>query len=237
MYYNNLPPLTSIGPLRALDFPCSQKNEGGVIIFFHGYGANAYDLSSLQSEINLGPKNGRWIFPQGPKQVDIGAGFMGQAWFPIDISALERALAKGEDGKYSHHRPSGLNEARDQGLSFLKHLGVAPQELILGGFSQGSMLAMELTLSLPVTPKGLVLLSGTPVDEIHLLNKIEHHPSLKIFQSHGDQDQILPFSAANRMAQQLQAKGLNLEWHPFSGGHEIPRNTLLALQNFLRKLL
>jgi phospholipase/carboxylesterase len=229
--WSNQPPLTKIGSLDVLLFEPQQKSDITVVMF-HGYGADAYDLSSLKDETRMA-KAARWVFPQGPKSVEIGSGFWGRAWFPIDMVAHERALTRGEVVSYAERRPPGINEARDMSLSFLKKLDVQPQNLIIGGFSQGAMLALDVALTLPVAPKGLVLLSGTLADKAYVEVAAQKFKGMRFFQSHGESDQILPFSGAERLRETLVQAGWNDVWVPFSGGHEISRQVIQELTRYL----
>ncbi|MBC7973486.1 MAG: phospholipase, partial [Myxococcales bacterium] len=52
--------------------------------------------------------------------------------------------------------------------------------------------------------------------------------------SHGRQDGLLPFGAAEWMRDQLTAAGAVVDWQPFDGGHEIPRSVLVAAGTLLR---
>jgi phospholipase/carboxylesterase len=54
-----------------------------------------------------------------------------------------------------------------------------------------------------------------------------------VLQSHGDQDGILSYAAAGRLRDALIAAGLDVEWHSFRGGHEIPPDVLRAVGRFL----
>lgn len=227
------PPLQKIGALQVVDYP---QAGAPTIVMFHGYGADAYDLTSLRDEV-ASAGAARWIFPQGPKAIDIGPGYTGRAWFPIDLTAHERAAQTGEDMSYAHRRPPGINEARDQALSFIKALNVPLDQLILGGFSQGAMLAVDVALTLPVPVKGLIILSGTLADQSGIKEHAPKHKGLKFFQSHGQRDQVLPFSMAEALNQELTAAGWDGVWCGFGGGHEIPRPVVRDLTSFLKSSL
>jgi len=56
-----------------------------------------------------------------------------------------------------------------------------------------------------------------------------------VFQSHGMQDEILPYVGAERLRATLIHAGLSVEWHSFRGGHEIPRAVLQRLGPFITK--
>lgn len=206
-------------------------NADKTIVFMHGYGANAADLFSLSAELNV---KARMIFPQGPLRVPIGPGFTGQAWFPIDVEAIERRMQTGEVLDYSKNPASRIRHVVDRMIGFLDGV-VSPQsELVLGGFSQGSMLATELTAVMPKPPSQLVILSGTLFDEQHLRAELPKRPEVRYFQSHGERDAVLPMVGAERLNEVLEASGLTGEFVRFGGGHEIPMRVLQQLERFLR---
>jgi phospholipase/carboxylesterase len=108
--------------------------------------------------------------------------------------------------------------------------------LILGGFSQGAMLACDVALHLPRPPAALVLLSGAPITLATWTPLLPRLAGVPTFQSHGRADALLSFAAAETLADRLRAAGARLEWVPFAGGHEIPRAVLSALASFLSRL-
>lgn len=230
--WSNRPPLVKIGSLEVLDMPAPGRPT---FLMLHGYGADAYDLALVPEELSLLDQF-RWVFPQGPRSVEIGPGFFGRAWFPIDMSAHERAQRTGEPVSYADRRPGGVNEARDQVLSLIKALKVEPEDLILGGFSQGAMLSVDVALTLSKPVKALVLLSGTLADQRGLRDRAPRLKGLRFFQSHGERDPVLPFSGAEALNQELVKAGWDGVWSAFGGGHEIPRPVLRDLQSFLRQI-
>lgn len=225
-------PLSRIGPLDALIFEANPKAKL-TILFLHGYGADAYDLASLRGELNLS-SDLNWEFAQGPMQVEIGPGYFGRAWFSIDIEAHEIAMRSGKDLSYAEKSPRGMVEAKNKVLEFLNAQNISPENLILGGFSQGAMLALSVALNLKSQPLGLALLSGTLTDRAETLRLARKYPGFRFFQSHGENDGILPFSGAEALRGALVEAGWDDIWSPFAGGHEIPRNVLRDLSSYLK---
>lgn len=228
-------PLTRIGALEALVFDESPKAKV-TVLFLHGYGADAYDLASLRGELNLVPKP-NWQFAQGPLQVEIGPGFYGRAWFPIDIEAHELAMRTGQDLSYAEKSPRGMAEAKAKVLNFLDAQNISSENLILGGFSQGAMLALNVALHLKSRPLGLALLSSTLTEKSEILRLAKASPGFRFFQSHGEADGILPFSGAEALRGVLVEAGWDDIWSPFNGGHEIPRSVLRDLSSYLKSCL
>ncbi|MFN0065202.1 MAG: alpha/beta hydrolase [Chlamydiales bacterium] len=221
---------TKIGGLDAIEV--QGDPELGTIVLLHGYGANFQDLIPI-SRVFRGP---RWIFPNGPIQVPISSDYTGRAWFKINIEALQKASEKKEYEKISQALTPELDGAFACVQKFLAALKTPPSKLVLGGFSQGAILATEAALSLPDQIKGLLVLSGTLVHKESWQNLSQKHKGLPFFQSHGRDDHLLPFKMAQDLEQLLQENGLTGRLHPYTGGHEIPFSLLLDLQPFLARL-
>ena len=215
-----------------------------VLIFFHGFGANAADLYGLHQYVNA-PAGATWIFPEGRLKLADVPGHPPRAWWPIDQAALEYALATGTVRDLSGFAPPGLHESRDAAADCIRAVlethQIKMQQLHLGGFSQGAMLATELTLRsaelFGERPASLAILSGTLLDEEHWrpLAADGSLQGLQFFQSHGQQDPILDFAMARRLEQLLRAGGLSGEFVEFTGGHEIPPQVMARLGQYLTR--
>jgi phospholipase/carboxylesterase len=101
---------------------------------------------------------------------------------------------------------------------------------------QGAMVAAQVAFLSDARIVGLVLLSGTAVDESTWERNFTRRQGLPVFISHGRADPILPFQAALRLRLKLQAAGLRVTWHPFEGGHQIPAEVVIALNRFIAGL-
>jgi len=136
----------------------------------------------------------------------------------------------------SADRPAGLGEAHKAVAGFIKGLDVPWGKLILGGFSQGAMVALEAVLKAPKMPRGLFILSGNLVDEAGVKKCVAARSGLPFFQSHGRQDPILGYEGAVRLEKVLVGAGLKGSLMPFQGGHELPVEVLGRLASFLSSL-
>lgn len=108
---------------------------------------------------------------------------------------------------------------------------------MLGGFSQGSMLACDILFRTAEDLAGLVILSGTLLARDAWTRGMTQRVGLPVFQSHGTHDMLLPFGIASELSKELEARGLAATFTPFRGGHEIPPPVLSALEAFLRRTL
>lgn len=208
------------------------------VVLCHGYGAPGDDLVPLGEELasRLPPELAvatRFYFPEAPHAAD-GVGF-GRAWWQLDPEIL-MALQYGGPRDTSRSRasaPPGLAPARRQLFSLLEAVtgqtGLPHARVVVGGFSQGAMLATDVALRLEEAPASLVVLSGTLLCEAQWQRACAARPSLPVFASHGQQDPILPFSEAEALVSLLRGAGLPVHFEPFRGGHEIPGAVLRAL--------
>ncbi|MDR4461567.1 MAG: hypothetical protein MRJ67_13800 [Nitrospirales bacterium] len=215
------------------------SGEGPLVVLLHGFGAPGDDLVALWRYLNV-PDEVRFLFPAAPMQLGMGFGDA-RAWWMLDMERLTQARAQGQWDALSQEIPRGLPPARTQMQDLLslatETLSVPYSSLVLGGFSQGAMLATDLVLHTDTPFAGLVLLSGTLIAKNEWLTRLSNRQSLPVFQSHGTDDPILSFSMAQQLREHLQTAGLPVSWVEFRGGHEIPIQVLQGLEAFLQSSL
>ena len=206
---------------------------------FHGYGADAYDLQSL-SDVIKSNREIHFLFPQGPLEVPIGPGWTGRAWWPIDIMALQQAQQSGNARDLTQNIPPELANLRKKTLesieAFLKIENANWDQVILGGFSQGSMLATDLFLNAANTPKALVILSGALINKDQWKEKVSARANSPFFMSHGSGDMVLSLSGASQLESLLNNGGMKGSLFSFRGAHEIPMSAITKLNEFLLKI-
>lgn len=203
------------------------------VVLLHGYGADGADLLPLAAETPC-RRGLRWIFPEAP-QLRPGDPF-GRSWFPIDEDAIAEAQQTGRAVDFSAEDPEGLAASRGLVEKALAELGLTWDRVVFGGFSQGSMVAVELALSSPVPPAGLVVLSGNLIAEKRWRELAAARPGLPFFQSHGRADPILGFRGALGLEALLREAGLKGSLMAFDGGHTIAPEVVGALAEFLDSL-
>lgn len=214
--------------------------DGPVVVLMHGYGAPGDDLVALQRVLSV-PSEVRFVFPEAPLSPAELRAFGGRAWWPIDIFALQQAAAKGRARERMQSVPDGLPEARAQVVAMLdvleRELQVTSDRIVLGGFSQGSMLACDVVLRDKRPFAGLVLLSTTPLCVQEWLPLMAARKGLPVLQTHGTHDPILAHDMAEEERDMLRAAGLDVTWISFPGGHELPGTVLDALSRFIMRSL
>jgi len=207
--------------------------DGPLVVLMHGFGAPGTDLVGLWRVLDV-PANLGFAFPEAPHEIP--GMFGARAWWMVDFARAEQAMAEGPRS-YATEIPPGMEDATDRIVQMIEamqeELGVRSEQLIVGGFSQGSMAACNAVFTRDVRPGGLVILSGTPVNlqawKIGMASRCE----VPVFQSHGLHDPLLSFRAAEQLRDEMRESGLSTEWVSFRGGHEIPMPVLEGLGRFL----
>jgi phospholipase/carboxylesterase len=209
--------------------------DGPLIVLLHGFGAPGDDLVGLWRQLAV-PAGTRFAFPEATLALDPATFGAGRAWWMIDWAKLEAALASGQTRDLSRDVPEGLAEARERAIALLDALAVRlaapPDKTLLGGFSQGAMLACDVTLRTNRELAGLVLMSGTLLAEDEWASRMPARAGLRVLMSHGRSDPLLPFELAERLKVLLSVSGLSVTWVPFSGGHGISDGVVDALGRF-----
>ncbi len=242
---------TKLGGLtcRVLDTGAQADGPPGppalAVVLCHGYGAPGDDLVGLGAEVvHMRPELAgrvRFVFPEAPTDLG-GHGFApagSRAWWPIDLLGLERAAAEGALDALRCAIPDGLDAARRLLATtvdeMLRRFDLTPARLVLGGFSQGAMLATDLTLRLEEAPAFLAIFSGTLICADAWRRRAPTRAGLRVVQSHGRQDPLLPFAAAQQLRDLLVSAGLDVDFIPFDGPHTIAPIALRAFADHLSR--
>jgi phospholipase/carboxylesterase len=193
-------------------------------VMLHGFGASGDDLAPLSP---LFPVREQWLFPHAPGQIEWGGMLYGRAWFPREARAMEAAMTGAYFNGLREQDPPGLSNAAVELFELAEAHGLDWEETLLGGFSQGAMVAVEVAIRAPKPPKGLLLFSGSLIAEerwsssAEELSRARKRPGV-FFQTHGTSDQILPFEEGRALFDLLQSAGWKGSFVGFRGGHEIP---------------
>jgi phospholipase/carboxylesterase len=212
------------------------EGDGPVVVLCHGFGAPGDDLVDLGHVLRV--PSVRFVFPEAPLALDVLFGGIepaedpdrpggARAWWMIDLERLAGRAAVDR----AREVPPGLADARARLESLLDEVErrMRPSRLVLGGFSQGAMLACDVALRSRRPLAGLVLLSGTLLCEAEWTPLMPARRGLRALVSHGAADPLLPIASTERLRDLLTAAGLEVEWVRFSGGHEIPPPVMARL--------
>ncbi len=214
------------GPLQAIEV-YNDPNAKWVVMF-HGYGADAQDLAGLVDSFNF-KKPCNWLFPNGNLTVPIGPGSTGRAWWNLQMNSLP--------GDWALHRPTEMNSAVDKALKMFASMKFDWKDVIVGGFSQGAMLATEVFLKAPAAPAGLICLSGTLLSETEWKAAVPNRKGSTILMSHGEIDQVLPHKGSARLQKFFEDNEVKTNFVSFRGGHEIPMPVINKMKTYIEERL
>ncbi|QSQ20037.1 phospholipase [Pyxidicoccus parkwayensis] len=209
------------------------------VVLCHGFGAPATDLVPLAPELmSLDARLAervRFIFPGAPLTLAEWGMPAGRAWFHLPEEIMRGQLRDWD--LFAREVPPGLPAARRAVMSVVEAVSTTMKlpygRIVLGGFSQGGMVTTDVALRLEEAPAGLCILSGTLTSEAEWRQKAQARKGLPVFQAHGRDDTVLPFSAAERLRDVLTESGLSVDFLPFHGPHTIDSEELERLAAFL----
>lgn len=212
----------------------SGANPSAAIIWMHGLGADANDFVPIVKELDLrGCPAIRFIFPNAPQiPVTLNGGYIMRAWY--DIAAAGTDINKRED-------ESGLRQSQQQIEALIARenaRGIATENIILAGFSQGCAMSLQTGLRHPQKLAGIMGLSGY----VPLADKIteERHPAnqnTSIFLVHGTVDPVIPIQRAQQSRDLLVSLGYSVEWHDYWMQHSVSPQEIMDIGFWLRKVL
>lgn len=235
-----------LGPLKTTTVqPPGEAEPVLAVVLCHGFGAPGTDLVGLGPELlaRLG-EEGRGVkfyFPAAPLSLASVGMPGGRAWWMLDMELLAAAAEGRIERDQRNEVPDGMSAAVDmlkQSVeAILSETGLAADRLVLGGFSQGAMVATDLALRWPASPAALLIYSGTLLCEDQWKELASRRGPLKVLQSHGTRDPLLPFRMAVELKQLLADAGSSVEFLEFAGPHTIPPAALASTESMLGSIL
>jgi phospholipase/carboxylesterase len=238
----------TLGPLRVRRVVKATgntpKTDGATpltVVLMHGYGAPGDDLVGVAGAV-AAPVGTTFLFPEAPSGLTGGGALMtltdeARQWWEIDVGRYQRAAMLGTIEKLVEDVPEGLDAARASVVGMLdayeRETKTPSERIVLGGFSQGSMLALDVMLRTERPFAGLAILSGTLLASKEWLPRMAARKGLHVFQSHGTRDPILPLSVAQRLRHELESAGLQVSFTSFDDGHGIPPEVMRDLGTWL----
>lgn len=202
------------------------------IIWLHGLGADGNDFVPLVPELGLPESLAiKFIFPHAPvRPVTINNGFEIRAWF--DMLSMDRQNnSKEEDILIT---VSWINQFIDQEIKN----GVSSKKILLAGFSQGGVIALQAGLRYPKKLAGIMALSTyIPFDKELLQQTNPAQKGLPIFAAHGAHDPVIPVESWQDYVPKLEAQDFNVEAHSYPMEHSLCAEEIRDISAWLQKVL
>ena len=116
--------------------------------------------------------------------------------------------------------------------------GVAAQNIILAGFSQGGAMALYTGLRYSEPLAGIIALSSyLPLAERLAAEAHTANNDTPIFMAHGSFDPVVPLPLGDHSHQWLQTHGYNVDWHTYPMQHSVNPDEIRDLGEWLRNRL
>lgn len=208
--------------------PVSGETRSAVV-FLHGYGANGADLLGVADPLGEHLPDTLFVSPDAPEAC-AGAPF-GFQWFPIPWI----------DGSSEEEAERGMQSATDDLNAFLDALmvdeDVLPEQVVLFGFSQGTMMALHVAPRRDEAVAGIVAFSGRLLSPETLADEVKSRPPVLLV--HGDADDVVPPQSLPAAAEALQQAGWEEVYaHVMKGtAHGIAPDGLSVALAFMRDKL
>ena len=198
------------------------------VIWLHGLGADGNDFVPLIHQWGLVDELGaRFVLPHAPQRpVTLNGGMVMRAWYDL----YDLGFSRNEDRQ-------GIEQARQQLLSLIqreRERGLSSDRILLAGFSQGGALALHTALRCAEPLAGVLALSAyLPLADLLMEEKRADPSLLAIRMDHGEQDPVVPFAAAERSREHIEAQGFHVEFHTYAMEHSLCPPQLESLRQWI----
>ena len=222
----------SLWRLYMLDLPLTFLNRPAaattphpwLLVLMHGVGSNEQDLFGLAPAI---PERFHVISLRAPFRMGPGA----HTWFDFSIEpGGARSIDEAQEAQSRALLIATVQAASAQ-------LGIAPERVVVGGFSQGGIMALSLLLTQPACMLAAmvwhsrllpqVLPFAAPADALR---------GKKLWLSHGTHDDVIPVAHAQAIAHHMASLPVTVTYREFPGAHEIRPAELHATVTWLDAL-
>jgi len=216
--------------------PCIEietaPNPSAAVIWLHGLGADGNDFVPIIPELRLAGCPGiRFVFPSAPSMpVTVNGGYVMPAWYDI----IGRNPMDPEDA-------NGIKQSAIAITELIEHefnRGIAYENMVLAGFSQGCAMALHIGLRFPHKLAGIIALSGyLPLAMSLQLEKHSANSTTPIFMAHGTYDQVVVLERAQASCAVLERLGYVVDWNEYPMEHSVNHEELMDISRFLQRVL
>lgn len=211
------------------------KNPRASVIWMHGLGADGNDFVPVVDELALdGAPAIRFVFPHAPmRPVTINNGYVMRAWYDVSLGDLEGNSRRADE--------RGVRESQAHIAALIERegqRGIAPEHIVLAGFSQGGAIALQTGLRYPLGLAGVMALSTyLPLAESLTREASPANKATPIFMAHGIYDPVVPMVMGAGSMTLLTGLGYTVEWRQYPMPHSVCPQEIEDIGTWLRKVL
>ena len=187
------------------------------VIWLHGLGADGNDFVPIVPQLNIPEEHAvRFIFPHADmRPITINGGMVMRGWYDIKSMGDISASADIEGIQKSVDQ---ISELVDQQIA----LGIPANKIILAGFSQGGVIAVNTALQYPQKLASIIALSTYMPAWEHFKTKTKAiNQSTPTLIAHGSFDPIVPFAAGQLLKENLEENGNPSTFHNYPMEHQV----------------
>ncbi|HEV2044826.1 MAG TPA: alpha/beta hydrolase-fold protein [Sphingomicrobium sp.] len=188
-----------------------------LLVYFVGAGGQARDV--LTAYRDHADREGFVLLIPSPK---------GATWDMVDNLSRRIGIEMNVTPRYGRDL-----KALDASLADLfGKVAIDPKRIAVIGFSNGATYALSVGTANPQLFSAVLALSPGPAFPTRF------DPAQRVFISHGESDEVLPFSYTRGVVAKLRVRKMQVDFMPFKGRHEIPAEARTrALEVFLERPL
>ncbi len=196
----------------------------GLLVLHHGRGTDEGDLLGLADALDPGRR--LWVVtPRAPLKLP---GSPGYHWYLVPRVGYP-------DHDTFHAARGALADLHDR---LWAETEIPPARTVLGGFSMGSVMSYAMGLGADrQAPAGVLAFSGFIPVVGGWQPHFEDRRGTRAFIAHGRADPIMDVDFAHSAREQLDAAGLEVEYHESDLGHQIDPAHLRAASEWLKTTL
>ena len=196
-----------------------------IVLLLHGYGSSGADLITLAPHWQRDLPDALFLAPNAPQRLsDLSSGYQ---WWPL-AAFTPQAMA------------SGAASAAPAIEAFIERklhqYELTEANLVIVGFSQGTMIALHVGLRRPHKVAEIIGYSGMLTGG----HELSHCPITKppVLLVHGSSDPIVPVAALHAAKRELEHLGIDVTAHISPGvGHSVDPVGLRMGEEFVAKAL
>lgn len=204
--------------------PLDAGADPWLLVLMHGVGSNEQDLLALAPYV---PARFHVLSLRAPYPMGPGA----HAWFQFTVDSNGVRHIDVEQERASRAL-LGRTLAQAQQL-----LGIAPERTVVGGFSQGGIMALSQLLTQPQSLRAAMVWHSRLLPEACALQAEQaQFKGKSLWISHGTYDNVIPLTSAHSMREHVAPLPLALDYHEYASAHEIRPDELQASMGWLEAL-
>ncbi|QJR81139.1 alpha/beta fold hydrolase [Alteromonas pelagimontana] len=210
---------------------CTRPNPTACVIWMHGLGDSGHGFAPIVKELKLPESLAvRFLFPHAPERpVTINNGMQMRAWYDIksfdfnsraDLAGVQESAA-------------AVSRLVDNQIS----QGIAAERIVLGGFSQGGVIALHLGTRIKHKLAGIMALSTYMCEPDKLAAQAsDTNKTTPIMMAHGDHDEVVPHFLGNAAYKILADNGFNATWTTYNMQHNVCYQEIQDIASWLEKV-